>query len=190
LLGPVEEYVVPRSDALRNRAKVLTAAEAVLAEQGLTARMDAIAARAGVGVGTVYRHFATKEALWQAIVEARVDALLAEAERLRAEADPATAFFTFFGRIVADAAAKKAYTDGLRDAGIDVKDGQGRQIAAMRAAITGLLTRAQAAGAVRGDVALPEVLALLRGASLAAETGDFPPIALEVIVTGLRAGAG
>lgn len=180
---------MPRSDALRNRAKVLEAAEEVLAEQGLTARMDAIAARAGVGVGTVYRHFATKEALWQAIVVARADLLLAEAERLRAAGDLANAFFTFFGRIVADSAAKKAYTDALRDAGINVKDGQADQVTAMRAAITGLLGDAQAAGAVRADVALPEVLALLRGASLAAETGDFPPIALEVIYTGLRAPA-
>ncbi len=177
---------MPRSDALRNRARVLDAAEEVLAEQGLTARMDAIAARAGVGVGTVYRHFATKEALWQAIVVARVDVLLAEARRLRAEADPATAFFTFFARIVADAAAKKAYTDALRDAGIDVKDGQAEQVAAMRAAITGLLRAAQDAHAVRAEVGLPEILALLRGASLAAETGDFPPAALEIIFSGLR----
>src|SRR5689334_14941444 len=102
---------VPRSDALRNRARVLDAAEEVLAEQGLTARMDEIARRAGVGVGTVYRHFATKEDLWRAIVLARTDVLLAEAERLRSEADPAGAFFALFARIVADGAGKKAYTD-------------------------------------------------------------------------------
>src|SRR4051812_12105444 len=108
-----------RSDAVRNRSKVLAAAEVVLGEQGLAARMDEIARRAGVGVGTVYRHFATKEALYAAIVSARVDLLLQEAARLRADAEPQTAFFTFFSKIVADAAGKKALTDALQGAGVD-----------------------------------------------------------------------
>ncbi|GGM55631.1 TetR/AcrR family transcriptional regulator [Dactylosporangium sucinum] len=175
-----------RSDAARNRAKVLQAAEAVLDEQGLSARMDEIARRAGVGVGTLYRHFATKEALYQAIVTARVDQLLDEAARLRATATPATAFFTFFTRIVADAARQRTLTDALRGAGIDVKANHTGQQAAMRAAIDELLRAAQAAGAVRADVELPDVLALLRGASLAAETGDYPARALAVLIDGLR----
>jgi hypothetical protein len=116
--------------------------------------------------------------------------VLAEAERLRSEADPAGAFFELFARIVADGAGKKAYTDALRGAGIDVKQGGERQHAAMRAAIDGLLRAAQAAGPVRGDVGLPEIRALLRGASLAAETGDYPqPVldrTLEIIFAGLR----
>jgi AcrR family transcriptional regulator len=179
--------LMARADALRNRVKVLEAAEEVLAEQGMTARMDAIARRAGVGVGTVYRHFATKEALWQAIVEARLDELLTEADRLRAEEDPATAFFTLFGRIVADAASKTAYTDALRDAGVDVKAGLADQQTRMRAAITGSLGDAQEAGAIRADVDLPQILALLRGACLAAETGDVPHGTLEIIYAGLKA---
>ncbi|MET7402956.1 helix-turn-helix domain-containing protein [Dactylosporangium sp. NPDC005572] len=172
-----------RSDAARNRAKVLEAAEAVLDEQGLSARMDEIARRAGVGVGTLYRHFATKEALYQAIVTARVDQLLEEAARLRAGTDPATAFFAFFTRIVADAGRQKTLTDALRVAGIDVKAQQTGQQAAMRAAIDDLLRVAQTAGAVRADVALPEVLALLRGAGLAAETGAYP---VGIVLDGLR----
>jgi AcrR family transcriptional regulator len=181
---------VIRSDAARNRAKVLQAAEAVLDEQGLSARMDEIAHRAGVGVGTVYRHFATKEALYQAIVTGRVDLLLEQAARLQATATPEKAFFTFFAEIVADAARKKALTDALRGAGIDIKARQTDQQARMRAAITDLLHNAQRANAVRHDVDLPEILALLRGASMAAETGDYSgPIldrSLAVLFDGLR----
>ncbi|GIM91795.1 TetR/AcrR family transcriptional regulator [Paractinoplanes toevensis] len=179
-----------RSDAVRNREKVLRAAEAVLGEQGLSARMDEIARRAGVGVGTVYRHFATKEALYQAIVTARVDELLAEAAQLRDSGEPRTAFFTFFTRVVVDAAGKKAYIDALRTAGIDPKAGQAGQAAEMRKAIDDLLREAQQAGAVRPDAALPEILALLRGASMAAETGDYPAGVLDrslaFLLDGLR----
>ncbi|GAA2692020.1 TetR/AcrR family transcriptional regulator [Actinoplanes palleronii] len=179
-----------RSDATRNRAKVLAAAELVLGEQGLTARMDEIARRAGVGVGTVYRHFATKEALYAAIVTARVDLLLQQADRLRTTGEPATAFFTFVTRIVVDATTKKALTEALRDAGIDVKAGRSDQRTRMHEALTALLQDAQRAGAVRPDVDMPTVLALLRGASLAAESGDYPvPVldrALAVLFDGLR----
>ncbi|GAA3208530.1 TetR/AcrR family transcriptional regulator [Dactylosporangium siamense] len=179
-----------RSDAARNRAKVLEAAEAVLDEHGLSARMDEIAHRAGVGVGTLYRHFATKEALYQAIVTSRVDLLLEQATRLEATAAPETAFFTFFAQIVADAGRKKPLTDALRGAGIDIKAGQTQQQARMRAAIADLLHNAQRAGTVRSDIGLPEVLALLRGASMAAETGDYPAAVLDrslaVLFDGLK----
>jgi AcrR family transcriptional regulator len=179
-----------RADAVRNRARVLAAAQAVLDEQGTSARMDEIARRAGLGVGTLYRHFATKEALYQAIVLAQVDLLLAEAARLRAENVPATAFFDFFGRIVADFGRRRALTNALHAAGVDVKDGQSDQVQRMREAIAGLLRDAQGAGAVRRDVGLPEVLALLRGASMAAETGDYPQAVLDrslaLLLDGLR----
>jgi AcrR family transcriptional regulator len=180
-----------RSDAVRNRLRVLQAAEEVLAEQGLSARMDEIARRAGVGVGTLYRHFATKEALYHAIVMARVDLLLEEAATLRSAGDPQTAFFVFFSKIVADAQRKKALTDALHDAGTDIKAEQSGQRAAMLDAIAGFLRDAQSAGAVRSDVAMPEILALLRGACMAAETGDYPtPVlqrSLAILLDGLRA---
>ncbi|MFB9331537.1 SbtR family transcriptional regulator [Actinoplanes octamycinicus] len=104
--------------------------------------------------------------------------------------EPETAFFTFFTRIVADAGSKKALTDALRHAGVDVKEGQEDQRGRMRATLQRLLRDGQAAGVIREDVGMPEVLALLRGASMAAETGDYPESTLDrsltVLFDGLR----
>jgi AcrR family transcriptional regulator len=84
-----------RADARRNREKVLAAARAVFAEQGVDAQMDDVARRADVGVGTVYRHFATKEVLLEAVVSGRLAQLTDEARALVDAADPAEAFFDF-----------------------------------------------------------------------------------------------
>lgn len=123
-----------------------------------------------------------------------VDLLLEQAAHLRAAAEPQTGFFTFFRQIVADAARKKALADALQGAGIDVKTEQADQRAQMREALTNLLHTAQRVGAVRPDVGTPEILALLRGATMAAETGDYysGPVldrALAVLFDGLRPSA-
>ncbi len=67
---------VPRADAVRNLAKILEAAEEVFAAEGIAVPIDEVARRAGVGIGTVYRHFPTKEALFEAIVVARLEGLI------------------------------------------------------------------------------------------------------------------
>ena len=72
---------VPRADAVRNLAKILQAAEEVFAAEGLAVPIDEVARRAGVGIGTVYRHFPTKEALFEAIVVARLEGLIERARR-------------------------------------------------------------------------------------------------------------
>jgi AcrR family transcriptional regulator len=81
-----------RADARRNREKVLTAARAVFAEQGVDAQMDDVARRADVGVGTVYRHFPTKDALLQALAEELFDELAAHAREMLELDDPWQAF--------------------------------------------------------------------------------------------------
>jgi AcrR family transcriptional regulator len=179
-----------RADARRNRERVLAAAEEVLARDGLSASMRDIAGRAGVGLGTIYRHFPTQEALYQAIIVDRTQRLVAEAEALSGADDAGAAFFGYFARIVANAAEKKAMADVLAEAGIDPKAGMAHLGTDMRRAISTLLDRAQAAGAVRGDLGLPEVLALLSGACMAAErhqwdTG-FRDRTLSILFDGLR----
>ena len=118
-LCPLGHLLRPlRADARRNRAKVLAAAEEVFASEGLAVPIDEVARRAGVGVGTVYRHFPTKEALFEAIVVARLEALVERAEELATSDDPGTAMFTFISELVDLAVQKKDLTEELARAGV------------------------------------------------------------------------
>src|SRR6478736_5095527 len=102
-----------RADAARNREKVLQAAREAFAESGYGVPLDAIAARAGVGPGTVYRHFPTKEALFEAVTVARVRELVALARAGGAAADPGAALDELLGRIAEEAVAKRDLPDAL-----------------------------------------------------------------------------
>ncbi|WP_326796910.1 TetR/AcrR family transcriptional regulator [Streptomyces sp. NBC_01808] len=179
-----------RADAQRNQARVLEAAEAVLARDGLSASMRTIAEQAGVGLGTIYRHFPTQAALYQAVIMDRVQRLVAEAGRLAAAAEPGPAFFAFFDGIVENATRKKVLADAVADAGLDPKAGTADVAADMRAAIAGLLARAQADGAVREDLQMAELLALLSATCLAAERNQWSRElrirTLAVVFDGLR----
>src|SRR6476646_5532245 len=81
----------PRADAVRNRERVLEAAKAVFSAGGSDASLDAVARRAGVGIGTLYRHFPTREALFEAVYRREVEHLADLAEQLKAEVAPAEA---------------------------------------------------------------------------------------------------
>ena len=81
-----------RADAQRNRDKVLRAARDAFAASGYGVPLDEIAARAGVGPGTVYRHFPSKEELFEAVIAARVTDLIDDARRRAGDADPGRAF--------------------------------------------------------------------------------------------------
>jgi AcrR family transcriptional regulator len=142
-------------------------AEEVFGKGGESASTEEVARLAGVGIGTVFRHFPTKAALLEAVLVRRLDRLRERAEALLSATDPGAAFFGFFGHLVADAAAKIAIAEALLDAGGD-HDGEAvRASDRLRQAVGALLQRAQRAGAVRDDVELPEVYALLVGTSRA-----------------------
>ena len=176
-----------RADAARNRDRVLEAAELVLTRDGLDAPMRAIARQAGVGVGTIYRQYPTKEALYQAIMADRMERLVAQASSLAAGTDAGTAFFTFFDSIVTDATTKQIFADALTDAGLDAKAAAGHDVLT---AIETLLVQAQRADAIRADAGLPEVLGLLSGACLAAKQQRWNTAlrqrTLAIIFDGLR----
>ena len=164
-----EEAKPLRADARRNRRRLLEAAEEVFAAEGASASTEEVARRARVGIGTLFRHFPTKEALVEAVVVARVGRLLAEANALAAGGDPATAFFEFFGRTLEEAEAKKTYAEVLAGGFVDVGSVAPELRRRLRRGIGALLERAQEAGTVRDDVGVREVMALLVGAVRAAE---------------------
>ena len=117
--GPRETHRPLRADARRNVDKVLRAAEEVFASEGLAVPIDEIARRAGVGVGTVYRHFPTKQALFQAVVIVRLKALVERAKELSEAADAGAALFTFVSELVEVAVKKRDLIDELAKEGMD-----------------------------------------------------------------------
>jgi AcrR family transcriptional regulator len=154
-----------RADAQRNRARILEVAFAAFAAEGLAVPVHEIARRAGVGTGTVSRHFPTKEALFQAIIQDRVAHVLGQAQVLAAERadDPGAAFRAFFLELVTELAVDRGLADALAGAGVDLAAataGAGQEITAMLGAMLG---QAQRAGAVRGDVETADVKALMMG---------------------------
>lgn len=152
-----------RADARRNRTAILEAAEALVRDRGLDVPMDDIAERAGVGVGTLYRNFPTKDALIRAVLATRMAPLLDRArEGLRAE-DPAAAFFTFLQQMASHFAGFKALADALIEGGFDLESAKRDLTREPIAAATELLARAQRAGAVRPDISIADVTMLMSG---------------------------
>ena len=178
-----------RADARRNRARVLEAAEEVFATLGVGAPIDEIARRAGLGIGTVYRHFPTKEALWEAVAEGRFERILADLRVSVGATDPGGAFFEILGRVVEEGCAKRDLGDALLGAGIDMTARHREAIGELRAAVELLLERAQEAGAVRHDVGVEELFALVGGACSAGDRGfggADPRRLAAVVCDGLR----
>jgi AcrR family transcriptional regulator len=176
----------PRVDARRNRERVLDAARSAFAEQGLSVPLDEIARRAGVGPGTVHRHFPTKETLFEAVVMAGGAELATTARELAA--DPSEGFYRFFRLLVERTVINKALCQAL-----EAQDGtrlapRPGLAAEVRNAVTTLLAGAQRAGAVRDDVSADEAWALCLGCvAMERQRGQSIPlgrmtaVALEVL---------
>lgn len=173
-----------RADARRNRAKVLAAAEEAFAVDGLAVPLDDIARLAGVGAGTVYRHFPSKEALFQAVVLERIQQFAAEARELASAEDPGEAFFDYFVRVIKQASLNRAICDALAESGGHAfKAGAGDEF---RTALDELLARAQAAGAVRPDIDGDDLRALIVGSLAVERYSPGSRHLVRVVVDGLR----
>jgi AcrR family transcriptional regulator len=177
-----------RADAARNRARVLAAAEEAFAADGLAVPLDEIARRAGVGAGTVYRHFPTKEALFEAVILDRLRRFVDAAKDLASAEDPGAAFFEFLHKLVVGASRSKAFVDALANASLTTAD---LIIAAKRdlgAAGGVLLERAQRAGAVRDDVRIADVMMLFSGTTLAMQQPGVDESLRERVFSVIRDG--
>lgn len=177
-----------RSDARRNRTLILAAAEEAFARDGLGVPVDEIARRAGVGAGTLYRHFPTKEALFEAVLIDHMIQLTAEARALAGREDPGEALFEFISHLAQESSTKRDLIEALSGAGIDVHEAAAEEKADIEQAFEELLTRAQEAGQVRPDVTLADLFGLVMGAcSLAPAAPDCSQARmLAVVCDGLR----
>ncbi|MGW7554291.1 TetR/AcrR family transcriptional regulator [Streptomyces rimosus] len=158
-----EELAPARADARRNRALVLQAARSAFEEQGLGVPLGEIARRAGVGAGTVYRHFPSKDALFRATVADRVQLFTDTARDLAHVEDPVGVFFRFLASVVRVASRNKALCDALEAAGEGAYEPSPQAARDFGEALEVLLVRAQEAGGVRKDVGLDDVWELLVG---------------------------
>jgi AcrR family transcriptional regulator len=176
-----------RADARRNYDRLVDAARAAFTEHGVDAPLDDIARRAGVGAGTLYRHFPTREALIEAVYRVDVDELCGLAYELLQTSPPGDALAAWLRAQVAHVQRKR----GLGSALVAVF-GQDSELFAwcrqrLWAASGALLTAAREAGAVRGDVEAPDLLRLGHGVAVATEfVPDEAQRLLTVVLDGLR----
>ena len=181
-----------RADARRNRELILAAADEAFAEEGLSVSVDEIARRAGVGAGTLYRHFPTKEALFQAVLVAHFDQIASRARDLADRDDPAEALFEFMTCLGEEAASKKNLIDALAGAGVDVHQTAPESKRAVEDAFRQLLVRAQGDGSIRSDVTIDDLFGLIMGTcSMSNPQADASQARMMAIVcAGLRATSG
>jgi AcrR family transcriptional regulator len=169
-----------RADARRNLERVLDAAAEAFAASGPDASIDEIARLAGVGHGTVFRRFPTKDDLMYAVIERHVAQMHALAEEALAADDPGEAFFEFVRRV----AELAMTTPGLHKCVVHCGGKPGA--AELERLNERIVSRAQRAGALRQDLKPADVQLLIRSALTAAPAGEWRRY-LEVVLDGLRA---
>lgn len=168
----------PRADARRNIERLVEAAREAFATHGPGAPLDDIARAAGVGSGTLYRHFPNRIALMEAVYRANVQRLCADGERLAATEPPAQALLDWLRGFVTVVSEKRGLAAALTE------EGRTSELFAqchtmINATGTQLVERAKTAGALRDDVAVGDVLKMAKAFALAAETSPEGPALAE-----------
>jgi AcrR family transcriptional regulator len=179
-----------RADAARNRARVLEVAYETFAAEGLSVPIDEIARRAGVGAGTVYRHFPTKDELFQAVIEDRMRHLVDDGYALLKSDAPGEALFAYLRSLVLQwGATDRGLVDALAGSGIDIASAAPEAEDAFMAMLGDLLRAAQEAGTARQDLSVREVKTILVGCqAMEAYNSELAERVTDVVVDGLRAG--
>jgi AcrR family transcriptional regulator len=180
----------PRADSLRNRDLLLTAAKAAFADLGADAPLEEIARRAGVGIGTLYRHFPTREALIAAVYAREIAQLAASADALLAQGSAGEALEAWLDLLIDYMATKRVMAPALR-----ADPGEGSKLYASTGAtilpsLERLTEAARAAGDIRSDIGFEDILRMMSGLSLGYEQPGWDAGArrlLSVMMAGLRA---
>jgi len=179
-----------RADARRNRELLIEAARTVFSTQGAGAPMEAIAKQAGVGVGTLYRHFPNRLDLVEAVYESDVQELAATARRVVAELEPGAAVDAFFDAFVRYAQTKQALLGELQQSFEKHPDLRSRCREQIESSFDMVIEQAKQAGAIRNDISGSDVMQLTApvctNSSISAEQSQR---LIGMILDGLRAGA-
>ncbi len=182
----------PRVDSVRNREQLMAAAKAAFTERGADVALEEIARRAGLGIGTLYRHFPTREALLAAVYRREVDQLAAAADRLLAERPPLAALEAWLGQLVDYLATKRVVAPALQASPGDGSAAYAAGGAATAGAMRRVMEAAMASGEMRADVTPDDLMRLLAGIAQGYDRPDWAPSArrlISVLVAGLRATA-
>jgi AcrR family transcriptional regulator len=187
---PVTRVPAMRADARRNRDQILRAAQEVFAAKGVTVSTDEVAARANVSIGTVFRHFPTKQALLEAMLLDRLAQLTDITDALSQHKDAGHAFFSLLTLIIDGARTSLAFSDTLLQVGVDVHKYPPQLWKGLKHRIATLLERAQRAGAVRSDLKMKELILLIVGISRATQHHSWNAKSqtkvLQILFDGLR----
>ena len=181
-----------RADAARNRERLLEVAAEAFAEEGVDASLEKIARTAGVGVGTLYRHFPTRDALVEAVFRRNVEAVVADADELLATKPAGEALAEWMQRFVAYVAAKRGLATHLKSVLAADSELFTHSHAQLSAAIERLVTAAARSGDIRSDADPTDVLRALSGVCLMSDAAGWEEQARRIsglLMDGLRYGA-
>jgi AcrR family transcriptional regulator len=181
----------PRTDALRNREHLLAAAKAVFSVGGPEASLETVARRAGVGIGTLYRHFPTREALFEAVYRREVEQLADLSEQLKNDVAPVEALRRWLRSTVEFVATKKGMAAALALAAHGSSELSTYSYERLTKAVGMLLERAVAAGEIRADISPEDVFRALVGMCFMRDQPGWQASVLrlvDVFVDGLAGG--
>ena len=187
---PAQDGAAPRrkrADAVRNTESVLEAAKAVFAESGVDAPMRDIAARAGVGVGTIYRNYPQRSDLIIAVFRREVDATAAEAERLADEYPPPEALRLWAARFARFVATKRGFASALHSGDPAYRPLPAYFVGTLAPKVQGILDAGAEAGSIRADVRADDLIHALSRLSQDSPgaTADQPMRMADVLLDGL-----
>ncbi|MFD4758734.1 TetR/AcrR family transcriptional regulator [Streptomyces sp. NPDC058439] len=176
-----------RADARRNYDRLLGEARTAFAEHGTDASLEDIARRAGVGIGTLYRHFPNRHALMSAVFQEALASLIDRSRELAGAEQPCAGLVEWLGAIITHAGEYRGLAQALMSTSRDATSALSRCNVPLREAGSVLLARAQASGAVRADVSIDDLMQLTNAIALTAEQSpDDPGLAGRLLMLTLQ----